>query len=308
MGTGLLSGNSSNHPLNTGAEAAAHSGPSLEYVNEGGNNFFRTLGIPILAGRAFGTQDTGSSPQVVIINRAMVRKHFAGNDPVGKRLAFGGGKSKQWVEVVGVCADTRFQDLREAAPPQLLLPFEQSTLELQMTYAIRTPLATDSIAQALRRAVQSVDPDLPIAELSTQREEILEDMRPERAMAAVTSGFALLALALACVGIYGVMAYSVAQRTNEIGIRLALGAEPGRVQRMILRASTMITAAGIAVGLVSALMLTRFVKSMLYGIEPDDPLTLTASIALLLVVALAASWIPARRAAGVQPMEALRHE
>jgi ABC-type antimicrobial peptide transport system permease subunit len=133
-------------------------------------------------------------------------------------------------------------------------------------------------------------------------------MQTERVFASLTAGFGLLALALACVGIYGIMAYSVANRRNEIGIRLALGAQPGQVRGMILRESTWITAAGIVTGVGAALLLTRLVKSMLYGIQPDDPLTIAGGVLILLAVALAASWIPARRAAGVQPMEALRHE
>jgi len=130
----------------------------------------------------------------------------------------------------------------------------------------------------------------------------------ERAFAALTAGFGVLALALACVGIYGIMAYSVAQRTNEIGIRLALGAQPGQVRSMILRESTWLTTVGIVVGVGAALGLTRLVKSMLFGVTANDPVTLAAGVGLLLAVALAATWIPARRAAGVQPMEALRHE
>jgi len=149
---------------------------------------------------------------------------------------------------------------------------------------------------------------LPLAELRTQQEQIDENMQTERMFAALTTGFGVLALALACVGIYGIMAYSVANRTNEIGIRLALGAEPAQVLGMILRESGWLAFGGVVVGIGAALALTRLVKSMLFGIQPWDPATLVAGSLLLLAVALAASWIPARRAAGVQPMDALRHE
>jgi ABC-type antimicrobial peptide transport system permease subunit len=142
----------------------------------------------------------------------------------------------------------------------------------------------------------------------TQREQINATMQMERAFAALTAGFGVLALALACVGIYGIMAYSVSLRTNEIGIRIALGAQPKQVRSMILRESTGLTAIGIASGVGAALMLTRMVKSMLFGVTPNDPMTLAGGVALLLAAALAATWIPARRAASVQPMEALRHE
>jgi ABC-type antimicrobial peptide transport system permease subunit len=152
------------------------------------------------------------------------------------------------------------------------------------------------------------DPNLPMLEVRTQDEQVAASVRQERIFATLTSAFGVLALVLACVGIYGIMAYSVANRGNEIGIRLALGAQPGQVRAMILRESTWLTAAGITVGLSAALCLTRLVKSMLYGIQPYDPTTLAAGVLILLAVALAASWIPARRAARVQPMEALRHE
>jgi ABC-type antimicrobial peptide transport system permease subunit len=164
------------------------------------------------------------------------------------------------------------------------------------------------LVPALRRVVQSVDRDLPMIDVRTQREQINATMQVQRALAALTTGFGVLALTLACVGIYGVMAYNVAQRTNEIGIRLALGAQPRQLRGMILRESTRVTLAGIIVGVSAALLLTRAVKSMLYGIQPNDPLTFSMGVVILIAVALAASWIPAGRAAGVQPMEALRHE
>jgi ABC-type antimicrobial peptide transport system permease subunit len=153
-----------------------------------------------------------------------------------------------------------------------------------------------------------MDPDLPVVNVRTQDQQIDYDLQQERLFVALTSGFGLLALALACVGIYGIMAYSVANRRNEIGIRMALGAQPGQVRGMILRESTGLALAGISVGVAAALLLTRLVKSMLYGIQPYDPLSLSVGVLLLLAVALAAGWIPARRAAGVQPMDALRHE
>jgi ABC-type antimicrobial peptide transport system permease subunit len=177
-----------------------------------------------------------------------------------------------------------------------------------LTYAIRTRLSPTEIVPALRNVVQRADRDLPIIDIRTQQEQIDANMQIERTFAALTAGFGVLALALACVGIYGIMAYSVANRRNEIGIRLALGAQPRQVRGMILRESTWLAIAGIVAGVGASLMLTRLVKSMLYGIQPYDPLTMAGGILILLAVALAASWIPARRAARVQPMEALRHE
>jgi len=165
-----------------------------------------------------------------------------------------------------------------------------------------------AIVPLLRRTLQRVDPDLPLINVRTMEQQIREDTQQERIFVAATSSFGMLALALAAVGIYGVMAYSVANRTNEIGIRLALGAQPRQVLAMILREATWISLAGVSAGLGAALVLARLIKSMLYGPQPADPVSLISGAALLLAVGLAASWLPARRAASVQPVEALRHE
>jgi predicted permease len=285
-----------------------------EDVNFVGNAFFETMAIPIVGGRSFGAQDTASSQRVAIINEALAKKRFPNMNPVGKRFQTSGDAhssqppARPWVQIVGVCADTRYANLRDPSPPQFFMPYVQQPEVGGMTYAIRTQLSTAELVPALRRVVRQADSDLPIIDIRTQREQIDANMQIERTFAALTAGFGVLALALACVGIYGIMAYSVANRKNEIGIRLALGAQPGQVRGMILRESTWLAAAGIAAGVGAALGLTRLVKTMLYGIQPYDPLTLVGGVLVLLAVALAASWIPARRAAGVQPMEALRHE
>ena len=287
-----------------------------EDFNGVGNRFFETLGIPIIAGRAFGEQDTRSSQKVAIINQSLARSRFPGQNPVGKRFTtsthdsdgHAGRQTDDWIQIVGVCGDTRYANLRDDPPPQFILPYVQQLEAGDMTYEIRTEMRPETILPALRRAVQQEDPDLPLINVRTQDQQIEADLQQERIFVTLTSGFGLLALALAAVGIYGIMAYSVAQRTNEIGIRLALGAQPAQVREMILRETTWIAGAGIVAGVAVALVLTRLVKSMLYGIQPYDPLTLSAGVGLLLTVALAASWIPARRAASVQPIQALRHE
>ncbi len=273
-----------------------------------GTSFFQTMGIPIIAGRSFGPQDTATSPKVGIINRILARKRFPNVNPIGRRFKASRDANSDWIQVVGICGDTHYADLRDDPPPQFFLPFVQQAAVGSMTYQIRTRLEPTALVPALRRVVQSTDRDLPLIDVRTQREQIDATMQMERAFSALTASFGVLALALACVGIYGIMAYSVASRRNEIGIRLALGAQPGQVRGMILRESTSLAAAGIVSGLAAALVLTRAVKSMLYGIQPHDPVTLVVCVLLLLALALAASWIPALRAARVQPMEALRHE
>jgi predicted permease len=287
-----------------------------EYYNLVGNQFTQTLEIPIIAGRAFSEQDTRGSHKVALINQSLARTRFPGQNPIGKRFVTdrhdadgrAGTLAQDEIEIVGICGDTRYANLRDEPPPQFMLPYMQQTEVGGMTYEIRTRMDPEAILPSLRRVVQQTDPDLPLVNVRTQDQQIEADVQQERIFVALTSGFGVLALALACVGIYGIMAYSVANRRNEIGIRLALGAQPGQVRGMILCESTWLAIAGIAVGASAALGLTRLVKSMLYGIQPYDPLTMAGGVFILLAVALAASWIPARRAAGVQPMEALRHE
>jgi predicted permease len=287
-----------------------------EKYNIVGNRFFNTLDIPILAGRSFGPQDTASSPKVAVINQSLARSRFPGQNPIGKRFVTdshdsdgsGALSAQNGIEIVGVCGDTRYSTLRDNLPPQFFLPYVQQTSVNGMAYEIRTAMPPEAIVPAIRDVVRQVDPDLALLHVRTQDQQIEEDLQSESTFVALTSGFGLLALALASVGIYGIMAYSVANRRKEIGIRMALGAQPGQVRGMILFESTRLAMVGIVTGTATALVLARLVKSMLYGIQAYDPLALAGGASILLVVALAAGWLPARRAATVQPMEALRHE
>ena len=305
--TPYIADNMNNDDFVTEGEADKGDHRSAEDVNVVGNTFFATMGIPIVSGRSFGPQDTPASEKVAIINQSLARKRFPNANPVGK-LFKTDDPADGWVRIVGVCADTRYATLRDPAPPQFFMPYVQQAKVGGLTYAIRTQLPVAGLVPALRRVVQGADRDLPIIDVRTQQEQIDANMQMERLFAALTAGFGLLALALACVGIYGIMAYSVANRRNEIGIRLALGAQPRQVRGMILRESTWLAAAGIVVGVGAALGLTHFIRTMLYGVAPYDASTVVGGALILLAVALAASWIPARRAARVQPMEALRHE
>jgi len=279
-----------------------------EYVNTVGNSFFQTLEIPIVAGRGFGSQDTATSLKVAVINQSLAKKRFPNQNPIGKRFTTGDPAKDGWTQIVGICADTQYSTLRDAPKPQFMIPYVQNPGNRYMTFEIRSRRAVAALVPDLRSAIQRVDRDLPMTDIRTQQEQIDSNMQMERVFAALTTGFGLLALALACVGVYGIMAYTVAQRTNEIGIRLALGALPAQVRGMVLRESAWLSIAGVAAGLGAALGLARLVTSMLYGIKSWDPATLAGGALILFVVALAATWIPARRAANVQPVEALRHE
>jgi predicted permease len=275
-----------------------------------GQNFLPVMGIPLVAGRSFTQQDADGVRQVSVVNRALAKEYFPNQDPIGKRFSMDSSETKDrsWFEIVGVCADTHYSHLKEEAPPLHFDLYRQSKDFGGVTYIVRTRMKPEAITLSLRAAVQKIDPDLPLMEIRTQQEQIDATMQQERMFASLTAGFGLLALALACVGIYGVMAYSVSQRTNEIGIRLALGAERGQVRGMVLREAGWLAVLGVAAGLVVAVGLGQLVKSMLYGLKATDPMSLAGAAGLLLAVALVAGWIPAMRASRVEPMEALRHE
>jgi len=304
----LISGSARNSTLiPEGQQKKAEGNPSA-LTNRVGAHFFETFGIPIIAGRVFTMQDAPNSPKVAIVNQSLAQKYFPNANPIGKTFQTG-GRHPFTVEIVGVCGDARYYRVRKEVQPTFYTPYWQVDEGVHdATFAISTQLDGHALLPSLRDAIRQIDTNLPMLDVRTQDEQIAANLRQERIFAVLSSGFGVLALALACVGIYGIMAYSVANRRNEIGIRLALGAQPGQVRAMILRESTWLSIAGIVAGVGTALFLTRLVKSMLYGIQPNDPLTISCGVLLLLAVALAASWIPARRAARVQPMEALRHE
>jgi predicted permease len=304
----LAAGSMSNSDFFPQGEQASTKGKTAEDMNAVGRDYFRTMRIPMIAGRTFNAQDTATSPKVAVINEALARKRFSDANPIGKRFRVDDSQKGDWIQIVGICADTRYSQLRDDPPPVFYLPYVQQAEVGGMTYQIRTHLTEAGLVPRLRQIVQQADPDLPMIDIRTEREQMNANMQMELALATMTSAFGVLALVLASVGIYGIMAYTVAQRTNEIGIRLALGALPRQVRRMILRESSWLTGAGVVAGLAGALMLTRLVQSMLFGIAAYDPVTLGAAVLLLLAVAMGASWIPARRAAGVDPMRALRHE
>jgi predicted permease len=285
-----------------------------EPYNAVGIRFFETLGIPIVAGRGFTIDDTPASPRVAVINQRLAAARFPNQNPIGKRISvgvyagYGDVLTADQIEVVGICADTLYSDLHEPPPPQFFVPYVQQTQVRRLTYHIRARTAPEAIIPALRRVVRAADPALPLVNVRTQQDQIDANLMDERLLVSLTSGFGLLALVLASVGVYGLMAYSVAQRTREIGIRMALGAIPRQILTMVLRESFSLSAAAVALGVATALLVTRFVRSLLFGIAPSDPAVVWGATALVMFVAVGASWLPARRAASVQPMEALRQD
>jgi predicted permease len=285
-----------------------------EPYNAVGVRFFETLGIPIVAGRGFTADDTPTSPKVAVINRRLAVERFPNENPIGKHVAlgvyagYGDVLTAGDIEIVGICGDTLYGNLHEAAPPQLFVPYTQQRQVRRLTYHIRTQTTPEAMVPALRRVVHDADPALPVVDVRTQEDQIESDLADEHLLVSLTSAFGLLALVLASVGVYGVFAQLVAQRTREIGIRMALGAIPRQIVAMVLRESVSLSVAAIVLGVTASLLVMRWVKSMLFGITTSDPRVLWGSTLLLLVVAVGASWLPARRAASVQPMEALRRD
>jgi ABC-type antimicrobial peptide transport system permease subunit len=233
--------------------------------------------------------------------------YFGDANPLGQTVA-ACEKDSPAIEIVGVAADAKYSDMRDDSPPTLYLPYLQADATDRMTFEVKTAASEASVSAGIRDAVQSIDKDLPILDMRTQTQQIDATLAQERVFAILSTGFGVLALILASIGIYGVMSYTVARRTNEIGIRMALGARSGAVLGMILRESLWLTLAGVAVGLAAAGGLAKFAESMLFGLKPRDPLTFAGAAVLLLAVALAAGFTPARRASTVDPMQALRHE
>jgi len=275
-----------------------------------GQDFLPVMGIPIISGRGFTLQDTEAPRQVAVINQALAKEFFPNQNPVGKRFSMErtSDKDRSWLEIVGVCADTRYAHLKDEPPPLHFDLYRQAKDFGGATYIVRTQMKPEAITPLLRATVQKIDPNLPLLDIRTQQQQIDATMQQERMFASLTLGFGVLALALACVGIYGIMAYTVSQRTNEIGIRLALGAERSQVRGMVLRDTGQLALLGVTTGLAGALALGQLVKSMLYGLQPADPVSLLGASCLLLIVAMVAGWVPAMRASRVEPMEALRHE
>lgn len=301
----LIAGNLSNDDFVPDGLPPKLNGQAYIADNVVGQDFFTTMGIPILAGRGFDNTDTETSRLVAVINQQLAKEYFPNVNPIGRTFV----SNKKRIEIVGISGDTRYADLRYDPPATFYTLYrQQSRSEQSMTFEIYSNIEPAALVPAMRDAVASVDKDLPLLDIRTQNAQINDRTRQERIFASLTSGFGILALILACIGIYGIMAYTVSRRTNEIGIRMALGAQAGRVLRMILREASWMAIAGIVIGLGAAIAMSRLIASMLFGLKSYDPFTLATAAVLLAFIALAASWVPARRAAGVDPIKALRHE
>ena len=279
----------------------------LTTLNRVGDGAFETLRIPLIAGRAFDPRDIKLTPDTAVVDELFAKRFFPNENPLGRRFGFFGSEDSQY-EIVGVVGDSRYNSLRSDPAPSVYLPLVPATNRGQTHFAIRASIDSDRLADAVRKAVASVDPAVPMTEFHTQTALIDRLLRTERLLGFLSSAFGAVALALAAIGLGALLAYAVARRTNEIGVRMALGAAKRDVVQMVLRDSLWMVGAGLVMGLPLAYAAGQVLKTTLFRLDPFDPVTAAASFLALLTTALIAAWIPARRAARIDPMTALREE
>lgn len=298
---------------------AAGSQRAEPYMNWISPGYFAALKVPLLSGRDFTLNDTHSifhgpdpdsfTPDVAIVNQTFVKKYFNGRDPLGLHIGLGNDPgTKTDIQVVGVVKDIKYTNLRDQIPPQCFLPYLADRDIGFMTVYVRTTIDTQQLAAAVRAKVRQLDPNIPLYHLRSTNQQIDISLRTERLVASLSTVFGLLATLLAVIGLYGVMAYTVARRTREIGIRMALGAVQGSVIWMVMAEVLLLIAIGIAAGLPTALALGQLAKSQLYGLAPHDVLTISLATLTLIGVAGLAGFVPALRASRIDPIRALRHE
>ncbi len=269
-------------------------------------NYFDAMGIPLLAGRGFTERDDSRSPNVAVINQAAARKFFPNENPIGRRFGASADETPD-MEVVGILRDVRYNDLREEPPPTMYLPHRQHNPE-DLVFTIRTAGDPVSVMHAARAAVSAANPDIPVVAVQTQLSTLEQRFAHEKVLAQAHTLFGGIALFVAAIGLFGLMSYNVSRRTREIGIRMTMGAQTREVLALVLRESMLLVLAGIAIGIAAALAGARLVASQLFGLEPSDPLTMVSAMLVMLLVSAAAGYLPARRAARVDPMVALRYE
>ena len=286
-------------------------GPDTERstrFNQVGPDYFRTLGIPVLAGRTFTEADVRAAPRVAIVNEAFARKFDLGREAVGRRLGHSGGLDVELdTEIVGLVADTRYSDVKTPPPPLLYVPYRQGDEVGSLVFYARSTLPPEGLLRTITALVADLDPALPVTQLAPLPRQVEEAAFEDRVMTVLSAAFAGLATLLAAVGLYGVLAYTVAQRTREIGLRMALGADAARVRTMVLGQVGRMTLVAGAVGLAAAVGVGRLAQSLLYEIEGPTPAVVVAAVLALAAVALGAGFVPAQRASRIEPMAALRH-
>jgi predicted permease len=303
----LLAGNSWGNDVEVDGWKSGPDIDSNSRFNEIGAGYFKTLGVTVLSGREFTASDRLGSPKVAIVNEAFAKKFKLGRDAVGKRMDNSGAKQLE-MEIVGVVKDAKYNDVKNEMPPVYYLPWAQDSTTGALTFYVRTSLDPSQLIRTIPPTIAKLDPQLPVQDIKTLTDQVKENVYLDRMISTLSGAFAALATLLAAVGLYGVLAYTVAQRTREIGVRMALGADASRVRVMVLRQVGRMTIVGGAIGITAALLLEKFARSLLYGLDGHDPMVVVGSAVVLAIVALGAGYLPARRASKIHPMQALRYE
>jgi predicted permease len=304
---GLFAGRNSSYDVYVDGFQPVQDSDSYAWFDRVGPRYFTTIGATLVAGRDVTEADFIGNQRATVVSESFARYFFRGRDPIGKTV-YAGKKKDAW-EVVGVVRDMRVDTVRETPRRWIYLAgYQPGDRMWSLEFLVRTAGTQAALSNSLRQAIQQVDPRLPVRSVSTGDELLNRTLDRDRLLAFLASSFGALALAIAAVGIYGLLSYEVAKRTNEVGIRMALGATRSKILAMVLREVLLICAVGVAIGTAAALACSKLVEGMVFGIEPRSPLVLSAAAAVLLLVALAAALIPARRAASINPMLALRHE
>jgi predicted permease len=285
------------------------SGPDIDaqsMYNEVSPGYFRTLGIPLISGREFTRSDAAGAAKVAIVNEAFARKFGLGREAVGKRMSTGGNKLD--MEIVGLVKDAKYSDVKQTPPPLFVTPYRQDDTVGALTFYARTSLTPDALLPQIPPVLARLDRNLPIESVRTMQGQIRDNIVQDRLITTLSAAFAVLATILAAVGLYGVLAFTVAQRTREFGLRMALGADAGRVRWLVLRQVGWMAIVGSVIGIAAALGLGHLAESELFQMHGNDPVILTVATALIVFVAFTAGFVPARRASRLDPMRALRYE
>jgi predicted permease len=277
-------------------------------LNRVGAGYFHALGIPLVIGRSIDDRDGEPASKVAVINKVMADEYFQGQDPLGKTMNLRAVGGVRQVEVIGVVADSKYGKVLEEISPTVYTPFVQGAESGRMTFVLRAESDPDSLIPAVRRTIAGIDANVPVFDVKTIADQIDESLVQQRLTASLSGFFGLLALALACIGLFGVASYEVTRRTNEIGLRMALGAVPGAVLWSVMREAAILMVIGVVIGLLAALLLAPMASELLFDLEATDVVTFAAATAIMGAAALVAAYIPARRASRIDPLAAIRYE
>lgn len=304
----LLTGRSAMGTLFIEGKPADAKQRNYVYLHTAGEQFLEAMRIPVVLGRGIRATDDESAPKVVLISQTMARQFFPNENPIGRRIGFSKDKPAVY-EIVGIVRDARYTSMKDEMPPAVIFPYRQQLDKINsMSFVVRTAGDPHALAGAVRAAVRGIDPNVPLFDVRTQTEQIDESMRHERALAALSSFFGIVALVLCCIGLYGLMSYIATRRTRETGVRIALGARGRDIAWNVLRRALLLVLGGVAAGGAASLAFTKYVQSLVYGIRANDAATIAGAIAVMVAVTLIASWFPARRASRTDPIAALRAE